>query len=155
MKKLAFLLLGVLVIGGLIYGTGEVVYKQGNVEAIRSVFTGFTLDSLIQKGDSTWRRIETSNGRPGYNLKIWLTDPYTREESLRTHIWINTIQGNENSADSVKKYLAVSDFGYDNKADTFYFYGMFYSFDLMTWTNTAGADANDSLMCPHYSYTQL
>ena len=154
MKKLLIFLGVMILFAGLIYGAGEVVYTQGNTEAIRGTFTRFYMDSLQQYGDSTWRTVNVPTG-VGYNLKIWLTDPSTREESLYTHVWINSLKPVENTEAVVRASEGVIDFGYDNKLDTLYFYGIFSSFDFLTWTGTAGADAADSLMHIHYSFSGM
>jgi len=150
MRKILGMVLLLAFIGCLVYGAGEIVYTRGNTEAIRGVFSRFCLDSLIQKADSTWRTVEVPDNGVGYNLKVWIPDPNTREESLRVYIKVNSIHGCENADNTV---LPVIDFGYDNKADTFYFYGQFSSFSFLSYTNTAGADAADSLFTPTYQFS--
>jgi len=154
MKKLLIFLGVIILFAGFIYGAGEVVYTQGNTEAIRGNFLRFYMDSLQQKGDSTSRTISVLRGI-GYNLKIWVSDPNTREESLYTAIWINSQKPVENTKAVVQASEGVIDFGYDNKADTLYFYGIFSSFEFLTWTGTAGADAADSIMHIHYSFSGM
>lgn len=155
MKKLLIMLTLLVVFIGLVWSAGEVVYTQGNTEATRGTFTRFYMDSLIQKGDSATRTIKVPDSKIGHNLKIWLTDPNTREESLKTAIWVNSLKPVENTAAIAKASEGIWDFGLNNKADTFYFYGIFSSFDVATTTGVAGADADDSLMFIHYSFSGM
>ena len=150
MRKILGMVIFLAFMGCLIEGAGEITYTRGNTEAIKGVFTRFYLDTLIQKADSTWRTVTVPDNKIAFNLKIWIPDPHTREESLRVYFKVNSIHGCENADDAT---LPVIDFGYDNKGDTLYFYGTFSSFSFLSYTNTAGADANDSLFTPTYEFS--
>ncbi|MCK4823591.1 hypothetical protein KA005_48010 [bacterium] len=145
MKKLLIMLAVLVVFAGLVWSAGEVAYTRGNVEAIRYDFTRFYIDSVSVKATVS-TTITVPDGYDGYNLKITLPDPSGQEESLKTWINVNTMWGVINPNDTIRKYLIVTDFGYDQKADTFKYYGGFNAFTLGPSTNTAGASAAESVM---------
>lgn len=158
MKKLLIALISLAVFITLVWSAGEVVYKQGNVEAYEADFRIFYYDTIQNDAaEASARVIKVPNSKIGYNLKIWLADPDTREESLVTNIAVNSIRGIHTSIDSLQKYQIplCNDFGYDNKADTFYFYGRFSEVSYRTSTNTAGANAADSIMHIHMSFSVM
>ena len=145
MKKLLIMLTFLVVFVALVWSAGEVCYTRGNVEAIRYDFTRFYVDSVAVKATES-KTVTVPDGYDGYNLKITLPDPSTQEESLLSWISVNTMWGVLNPNDTIRKYLIVTDFGKDQKADTFKYYGSFNEFTLTPSTNTAGASAAESVM---------
>ena len=145
MKKMLTALMFLAGLVGLIWSAGEVCYIRGNVEPIRYEFTRFYVDSFsVKMGIPV--TITVPDGRDGCNLQLRVSGPATQEESLKTQISVNTMWGVVNPNDTIRKYLIVTDFGFDQKADTFKYYGYFNQIDLTTSTNTAGASAAESVM---------
>lgn len=145
MKKLLVLSAFLAMFIGLVWSAGEVGYYRGNVDPIAYVFTRFYIDSVSVKATEI-TTITVPDGYEGYNLKVTLPDPSTQEESLKTWISVNTMWGVINPNDTIRKYLIVTDFGYDQKADTFKYFGGFNGFTFGPSTNTAGASAAESVM---------
>ena len=147
MKRLK-LMLGLLVLAAVTVAFAGQLYRQGNTEPVEGVYRTVYLDTLILKsGDAYDKTITVPNNRVGYNLQVYLTDPYTREESLKTVITVNSVRGVTHADSLVHKWAGCNKFGYDNAVDSFYYHGQFSSATLSCTTSTAGADANDSLMC--------
>lgn len=143
---------GILLLGLVMVMFADELTRLGNTEPDRGPFRTLYLDSAIVKSGVT-RTINVPNNRVGYNLQMYTTDPYTREESLQLRIFVNNIQGVDNPKDSVEKYLPLlKRWGIDNELDSFYIYGPFSSFTLDCTTGTVGADAQDSLFCVWYMF---
>lgn len=132
-----------------IEGAG-VQYTYGASSAVTNItFNDFYIDSFSVKVGET-HRIEVPRSKTGYNLFLTNTGEASQEESLKTAIKWSNFWGVENPADTVAKYLGVTDFGYDNNKDTLNIYGAFQWLDFTPATSTAGASAAESLM--HFIY---